>query len=149
MRVSGSVWEGCGRVCASVTVWVCVGVRVCTWAEYAACLSRTPSFVNLWPPASGLPVSPRPGGLREQLTHCPGLSFPTPLITTHSQGLGESRITPSFKSHIQMSFPIRPHGLPSHLLNFLLQPCIDLLPGRSWPWAPLFSLPHPLVSAVP
>lgn len=26
MRVSGSVWEGCGRVCVSVTVWVCVGM---------------------------------------------------------------------------------------------------------------------------
>lgn len=127
-------------MCASVTVWVCVGVRLCTWAM-RGCLSQ--SHPLICQRAYGwlmVFLSPQdPGGLHGQPTQHPSLSFPPRLLTTHSQGFSEPRTAPSLKSHIQMSFPFRSHVLPNNSLNFPLHLCFDLM-GPSWPQAPLFSL---------
>lgn len=71
VRVSAceGVWEGCGCVCASVTVWGCVGVWLCTWAV-CGCVSQSHPLIcqRLWLSAYGLSVSPRPEGLCRQPT---------------------------------------------------------------------------------
>lgn len=100
------VWEGCGHVCMTVTVWVGVGGRLCTWAV-CGCVSQLNPVIcqRLWLPAYGLPVSQDLGIYMGNPPSTPDSCF---LITTYSQTLSDPRIAAALKSHIQTSFPIRP-----------------------------------------
>lgn len=141
MRVSAceGVWEGCGGVCASVTVWVCVGVRLCTWAV-CGCMSQSYPLIcqRLWLSAYGLSVSPSPG---VYIDNPPSTPASPPLLSSSRPSLRayqSPELQLLLESHIQISFPIRPHLFPIHLLSFPLHPCFDLT-------SPSLLSPQPIV----